>query len=57
MPLCKFVSRELTKTCDGREVRPVAVLRLGKDRVARPTAPPNFPSQSAGSSATTQSRV
>jgi hypothetical protein len=59
MPLCLNVrvQRALTETCDGHEVRPVAVLQLKKDRVARPSARPNFPSQSAGSSVTTHSRV
>jgi hypothetical protein len=52
-----LVPRELTEKRDGYKVGPVALLRLGKDRVARPMAPPNFPSQSAGSSATTRRRA
>jgi hypothetical protein len=52
-----LVPRELTEKRDGHKVGPVALLRLGKDRVARPMAPPNFPSKTAGSSATTRRRA
>jgi hypothetical protein len=52
------VHRELTEKRDGHdEVGPVAMLRLGEDRGAHPTACPNFPSKTAGPSAPPRGRV